>query len=969
MMNPLGQEGRFQTRHIGPNADDCEEMLEVIAADSLESLIDQTIPDTIRRSDPLRLQLPMSEYVFLRSLRKIAEENKLLKSYIGRGYYNTVTPSVIQRCIFENPGWYTQYTPYQPEISQGRLEALLNFQTMVCDLTAMEVANASLLDEGTAAAEAMTMLHGIVNKNADNTSADKFFVSDKCFAQTIEVLTSRALPMHIEVVVGDHEKVRLDGSYFGALLQYPTEEGSIVDYTDFISGAHKNGMLVTVAADLLSLAILRPPGEFGADVVVGSSQRFGVPLGFGGPHAAFFATKNEFIRHMPGRIIGVSVDSHGNRAYRMTLQTREQHIRREKATSNICTAEALLAIMAGMYAVYHGPEGIKEIALRIHVLAFVLESELKTLGYHQVNSLYFDTLKIKADDASFASKVVTEVRASGYNLRYDNDQYIGITLDETTGIDDIIRILEIFAQARSITYHTEILESKYSGSTGTFPEPFGRKKGYLQHPVFNSYHSETEMMRYIKNLENKDLSLTHSMIPLGSCTMKLNAATELMPVSWPEFSSLHPFVPFDQAEGYRKIFKELEDALCDMTGLYAASLQPNSGAQGEFAGLMVIRAYLSDRGEKSRNVALIPSSAHGTNPASAVMAGCRVVVVQCDSNGNIDLEDLERKAVANKDSLAVLMATYPSTHGVFEKNIKTICEIVHKYGGQVYMDGANLNAQVGLTSPGTIGADVCHINLHKTFSIPHGGGGPGMGPICVAQHLAPYLPGHPIVKIGGPKAIHAIASAPWSSASILIISYAYIKLLGAQGVRASTCYSILNANYLKTKLEPYYPVLYQGESGRVAHEFILNMKQFKQECNIEVEDIAKRLMDYGFHAPTVSFPVPGTLMIEPTESESKAELDRFAEAMIAIREEIQEIVDGKSDPKDNVLKNAPHTAAEAMSDSWNHPYSRTKAVFPLPHLKERKFWPPVGRINNTYGDKNVFCTCPPVESYFEEATT
>jgi glycine dehydrogenase len=953
----------FASRHIGPQERDLPEMLQTIGASSLDDLINQTIPPAIRLGQAPELAAPVSEYEFLESLRTIAAKNIVFKSYLGQGYYGCVTPSVVQRNVFENPGWYTQYTPYQPEISQGRLEALLNFQTMVMDMTGMEVANASLLDEGTAAAEAMTMLHGIVNKQANGSTADKIFVSDACFAQTISVVKTRASAIGIEVVVGDHRQAKLDKSFFAAIIQYPAQDGAVEDYRQFIGETHAVGALVIVASDLLSLALLTPPGEFGADVVVGNSQRFGVPLGFGGPHAGFFATRNEYIRSLPGRIIGVSIDAQNNRAYRMTLQTREQHIRREKATSNICTAQALLAIMAGMYAVYHGPDGIRQIATRVHALAQVLEKELTLLGFPQLNRHYFDTLKLEAPDAAMAKKIHQLARAHGYNLRVLDDNHIGISLDETTGAADVRTLVEVFSGAKGVNAPETDILSRHAAIDVRYPDPFQRLSTYLQHPVFNSYHSETEMMRYIKGLENRDLSLVYAMTPLGSCTMKLNAATELMPVSWREFGQVHPFVPIEQVEGYMQIFKELEQDLCLMTGFAAASLQPNSGAQGEFAGLMVIRAFHRDKGQARRTVALIPSSAHGTNPASAVMAGYKVVVVNCDDQGNIDVEDLRAKAVAHKDSLGALMVTYPSTHGVFEEKIKEICAIVHEQGGLVYMDGANLNAQVGLTNPGVIGADVCHINLHKTFGIPHGGGGPGMGPICVASHLAPYLPGHPVVKVGGSKAIHAVSSAPWGSPSILLISYAYIKMLGTKGIVDATRYAILNANYLKDRLKKHFPVLYQGKGGRVGHEFILSMKQFKEEAGVEVSDIAKRLMDYGFHAPTVSFPVHDTLMIEPTESESKAELDRFVDALISIRHEIDEIIAGTSDRKDNVLKNAPHTAAAVVSDQWAHTYPRSKAAYPLQSLVARKFWPSVGRINDTFGDRNVMCSCPPIEQY------
>jgi glycine dehydrogenase len=954
----------FQLRHLGPDDDDVREMLNVIGVRSLDELIDQTIPARIRMKNPLLLPPGISEYRFLREIEELAARNKVFRSYIGLGYYGTITPSVIRRNILENPGWYTQYTPYQAEISQGRLEALINFQTMVMDLTGMELANASLLDEGTAAAEAMTMTRSLAQKSTNGRPAERFFVSEMCFPQTIDVLRTRAHPLGIELVIGDHRSIALDDTFFGAILQYPAEDGAVHDYRAFVQKAHEVGVNVVVAADLLSLALLTPPGEFGADVVVGSTQRFGVPLGYGGPHAAYFATRSAYIRQMPGRIIGVSIDAQNNRAYRMTLQTREQHIRREKATSNICTAQALLAIMAGMYAVYHGPEGLRRIAGRIHTAARTLEEALVRLGFEQINEVYFDTLKIRTTVP--ATRVRELAEAAGMNLRYINQEMIGISVDETTLPEDLDAIAQVFGKAAGKSVEKKPSDLLSHCGPPLFPEPFQRRSSYLQHPIFNLYHSETEMMRYIKSLENKDLSLTHSMIPLGSCTMKLNAATELLPVTWKEFSSIHPFVPLDQVEGYQQLLHELEAQLCELSGFPACSLQPNSGAQGEYTGLLVIRAYHRDRGEAHRDVVLIPSSAHGTNPASAVMAGFKVVIVQCDEYGNIDLNDLRAKAEKHKEVLAALMVTYPSTHGVFEEAIQDICAVVHQYGGQVYMDGANLNAMVGLTNPAIIGADLCHINLHKTFSIPHGGGGPGMGPICVAKHLAPYLPSHPLVKTGGPKAIHAVASTPWGSAGILMISYAYIKMLGAEGVTQATRYAILNANYLKSRLEKDYPVLYQGSRGRVAHEFILDMRPLKYQTGVDVEDIAKRLMDYGFHAPTVSFPVPGTLMIEPTESESKAELDRFADALLSIRREIQEIADGSADREDNVLKNAPHTLQAAVSEPWSHPYSRSKAVYPLPFVRSRKFWPAVGRINNSYGDRHIMCACPPIETYMLE---
>ena len=961
-MKTLKQKNEFLSRQLGPREHEMPEMLKAIGVRSTDELIDQTIPKAIRSKKQIHMDPAKTEYGMLKELRDIAGKNTVLKSYLGQGYYNSITPSVIRRNIFENPGWYTQYTPYQPEISQGRLEALINFQTMVSDFTGMPVANASLLDEGTAAAEAMAMAYGIVNKSPQ-IPANKFFVSARCFRQTIDVVLSRATPYNIEVVVGNPDTVEFNKSFFGALIQYPCEEGAVVDRRGFIKKVHDAGAIAVVATDLMALALLTPPGEFGADIVIGNTQRFGIPLGYGGPHAAFFATKNEYIRSMPGRIIGVSLDAQNNTAYRLTLQTREQHIRREKATSNICTAQALLAIMSGMYAVYHGPEGIKTIATRIHRLTKMLDTELVKIGFVQYNDMYFDTLKIETSDKKQSLRILQGAVEAGYNLRFIEDKYIGVSLDETTTFEDIETLVNVFSYVQDNT-HDKISLSSSSGMTAVlYPFPFQRMSAYLRHPVFSSYHSETAMMRYLKSLENKDLSLTASMIPLGSCTMKLNASTELLPLTWPEFADIHPFVPTDQTQGYGKIFQELERALCTITGFSAASLQPNSGAQGELTGLLVIRAFHQDHLQPQRNITLIPSSAHGTNPASAIMAGMKVVVVNCDENGNIDVDDVRKKAIQYKDTLAAFMVTYPSTHGVFEERIQEMCDIIHQYGGLVYMDGANLNAQVGFTSPAEIGADVCHINLHKTFAIPHGGGGPGMGPICVTEHLMPYLPGHSIVKVGGEKAILAVASAPWGSANILLISYAYIKMLGAEGLKEVTKTAILNANYLKSKLEKHFPVLYQGKNGRIGHEFILNMSYFKDHGGIEVDDIAKRLMDYGFHAPTVSFPVHDTMMIEPTESEPKAELDRFIDAMIAIRKEMQDIEDGKLEKMDNPLKNAPHTALIVTSDTWNHKYSREQAAFPVPSLKINKFWPSVGRINNTYGDRNIFCTCPPMEEY------
>jgi len=962
----LNSTDNFAGRHIGPDDEEVKEMLEKVGSPSLDALIDETIPSAIRLKKELNLPGALSEYQYLRELKSKAAKNKVFKSYIGLGYYNTITPSVLLRNIFQNPGWYTQYTPYQAEISQGRLEALLNFQTMVCDLTGLPVSNASLLDEGTAAAEAMTLLFH--NRNKKEIEADVFFVSEKCLPQTIAVLQSRALPLGIKIETGSHEKFAFTEKVFGALVQYPAEDGAVTDYSSFIQKAHTANSHVVMAADLLSLALLKSPGELGADVAVGNTQRFGVPLGYGGPHAAYFAAKDEFKRLFPGRIIGVSIDSNEKPALRMALQTREQHIRREKATSNICTAQALLAIMAGMYAVFHGPKGIRNIALRIHLLARILDKELFTLGYRQLNEHYFDTLKIAVTENQ--KKHIRELaEKSQINFRYGND-FIGISLDETVLTPDLEQIINVFAVAagkksKTVQLYTTEQTANHEPRTAGIPGNLTRTTSYLTHPVFNTHHSETQMMRYIKALEKKDLSLTQSMIPLGSCTMKLNAATQLIPVSWSEFADIHPFAPVEQAAGYSEIIYELESELKEITGLAGTSLQPNSGAQGEYAGLLVIHEYHRDKGEGHRNVALIPASAHGTNPASAVMAGLEVVVVKCDDVGNIDHSDLKQKAAQYKDRLSVLMVTYPSTYGVFEENIREVCDIVHANGGQVYMDGANLNAQVGLTSLATIGADVCHINLHKTFSIPHGGGGPGMGPICVAQHLLPYLPGHPLVKTGGAKAIPPVSAAPWGSASILLISYAYIRLLGREGLTSATKHAILNANYIKSRLEKHYKVLYVGKNSRVAHELIVDMREFRQ-AGIEVEDIAKRLMDYGFHAPTVSFPVPGTLMIEPTESEDKAELDRFCDALIAIRKEIEEIETGVADEKDNVLKNAPHTAEMVVADKWTHPYTREKAAYPLDYLRANKFWVPVGRVNNPYGDRNLVCTCPPIEAYSDK---
>lgn len=952
----------FASRHIGVNDVEVAEMLKKIGVRSLSQLIDETVPSSIRLKNKLNIPDALSEYQFLNELHETAKLNKVFKTYIGLGYNNCIVPGVIQRNILENPGWYTAYTPYQAEIAQGRLEALLNFQTMVINLTGMEIANASLLDEATAAGEAMHMFYASRSREAQQRNANKFFVSKDCFPQTIDVLKTRSTPLGIELVIDDHQKVKLDETFFGALLQYPTCNGEAHDYKNWVAVAQSLHLQVAVAADLMALVLLTPPGEWGADVVLGNTQRFGVPLGYGGPHAAYFAAKENYKREMPGRIIGVSVDVHGNRALRMALQTREQHIRRDKATSNICTAQVLLAVMASMYAVYHGQDGIKNIAGTIHQHANMLESGLKKIGFSQLNKTYFDTLLM--DAGNHVAEIRKNAIAAGINLRYADGNHISISVDETTDERDITNLLAVFASAKGVSSGKDGLKPGEEVIHGELK----RTSEFLTHPVFNTHHTETEMLRYITSLEHKDLSLNHSMIALGSCTMKLNATSEMIPVSWPAFNSIHPFAPVDQTQGYAQIISELEKYLCEITGFAAVSLQPNSGAQGEYAGLMVIRAYHISKGDTHRDIALIPSSAHGTNPASAVMAGMKVVVVKCDDHGNIDMNDLRVKAELHAKNLSSFMVTYPSTHGVFEEGIKEVTKIIHDNGGQVYMDGANMNAQVGLTNPATIGADVCHLNLHKTFSIPHGGGGPGMGPIGVAAHLVPFLPSHPVIKTGGEKGVHAVSAAPWGSASILLISYAYIKMLGNKGVTDSTVAAILNANYIKSRLENHYPVLYQGSKGRCAHEMILDCRPFKLSAGVEVEDISKRLMDYGFHAPTISFPVPGTMMIEPTESESKTELDRFCEALIAIRKEIEEIEKGMADKKDNVLKNAPHTLFEVTNDSWKHSYPRNKAAFPLPYLRENKFWASVGRVDNAYGDRNLVCACPPIESY-EEAVS
>ncbi len=946
---------KFVDRHNGPRAHDVTAMLEKIGANSVDELIAQTVPAAIRLKNPLDLPGAMTEHQYLRHLRGIAAKNKVFKTYIGLGYYNAIVPAVVQRNILENPGWYTAYTPYQAEISQGRLEALLNFQTMIMDLTGMEIANASLLDEATAAAEAMAMLYSNRSREAVDKGANKFFVSGECFPQTIDLLKTRSAPMGIELVIGDFKTAALDGTMFGALLQYPGADGKVHVYADFVRKAKANGIAIAVAADVLSLVLLTPPGEWGADVVIGNTQRFGIPMGYGGPHAAYFACRDSYKRSMPGRIIGVSVDAQGNPALRMALQTREQHIRRDKATSNICTAQALLAIMAGMYAAYHGPEGLKGIALQVHLSAIALATELTKMGYRVDEGAYFDTLKINGTDNA---RIRELAEAAQINFRYI-DNAITISVDQTTDIHDLNAIITVFAQAAGKPA-AQVTEAQVLAQRPLIKE---RSSLILQHPVFNSYHSESEMMRYIKRLENRDLSLTHSMISLGSCTMKLNAATELMPLTWPEFANIHPFVPVEQAAGFQEVIAGLDSALSEITGFAKMSFQPNSGAQGEYAGLLVIRAYHQSRGDTRRNIALIPTSAHGTNPASAAMCGMKIVLVKCDKQGNIDVSDLREKAEQHKNELACLMVTYPSTHGVYEESISEITGIIHANGGQVYMDGANMNAQVGLTSPGNIGADVCHLNLHKTFAIPHGGGGPGMGPIGVAKHLVPFLPSHPVIRTGGDKAIHAVSAAPYGSALILLISYGYIRMLGGEGLTEATRIAILNANYIKESLKNHYATLYSGKNGRCAHEMILVCADFKRDAGVEVADIAKRLMDYGFHAPTTSFPVVDTLMVEPTESESKAELDRFCSAMISIRGEIDEIISGKADKKDNVIKHAPHTAKALVTNDWKRSYSREKAAFPLPWVRDNKFWPSVARVDNVYGDKNLVCSCPPVESY------
>ena len=941
----------FEPRH-NASASNLSEMLSVIGATSLDELIEQTVPDVIRLESPLVLDAPLTETETLAKLRQIGAANKVYRSYIGMGYADTVTPPVILRNILENPGWYTQYTPYQAEIAQGRLEALLNFQTMVMDLTALPVANASLLDEATACAEAMAMAHGQQPKR------HTFFVDRRCHPQNLTVVKTRAVPLGFNVVVGDWETFTFDADVFGALVQYPDTCGAVSDYRAFCERAHEAGASVVVATDLLSLALLTPPGEFGADIAVGNTQRFGVAMGYGGPHAAFLSATDAFTRKMPGRIIGVSKDANGKNALRMALQTREQHIRRDKATSNICTAQVLLAVMAGMYAVWHGPDGLRKIARRVHHLTKILAAGLQHKGFTLRHTDYFDTLRIALNphDSQLA---LSRALAHHINLRLYENGDVGVTLDETTRPQDVDQLLEIFAHVYGKpVMNTETLSKNL---TEGYEGEMLRTSAFLTHPVFHQYHTEHEMLRYIHRLQSRDLSLTTSMIPLGSCTMKLNATTEMMPVTWPEFGGLHPFAPADQAQGYAQIFADLERWLGKITGLPGVSLQPNSGAQGEYAGLLTIRAWHVARGESHREVCLIPSSAHGTNPASAVMAGMKVVVVNCDAMGNIDVVDLRKKAEQHQENLAALMVTYPSTHGVFEASIQEVCEVIHAYGGQVYMDGANMNAQVGLTSPAAIGADVCHLNLHKTFSIPHGGGGPGMGPICVAEHLKPHLPGHQVVDLGLDEG--AVSAAPYGSASVLLISWAYIAMMGGEGLTNATRYAILNANYMAERLASHYPILYRGENGRNAHEFILDIRPIKKTSGITEEDVAKRLMDYGYHAPTMSFPVAGTIMIEPTESETQAELDRFCDALISIRNEIQEVEDGVYPPDQNVLKHAPHTAEVVIQDEWTRPYAREKAAYPTAAQRVHKFWPYVGRIDNAYGDRNLVCACLPIEAY------
>ena len=941
----------FQRRHIGPNNGEQAKMLATINAKNLEQLIDETVPDNILLRSPLDLEPAMSEYEYLGHIKELSEKNKVFKSYIGLGYNEAIIPSVIQRNILENPGWYTAYTPYQAEIAQGRLEALLNYQTMICDLTGMELANASLLDEATAAAEAMTLLYDVRERAKKKAGAHKFFVSKEILPQTLSLLQTRSTPIGIELVIGNHEDFDFSDDFFGAILQYPGKLGQVFDYENFVAKANGNNIKVAVAADILSLVKLKAPGEFGASVVVGTTQRFGIPLGYGGPHAAFFATKEAYKRSIPGRIIGVTKDLNGKRALRMALQTREQHIKRERATSNICTAQVLLAVMAGMYSVFHGKNGIQFIADSVHHKTITLANTLSTLGIEQTNTSYFDTISVKAD----SQKIKAIAEANKINFNYIDDKTLSISINETVGLKELNAIIAVFTEALNL--NTTSISAIIEGNA--IPENAQRNTSFLENKIFNTYQSETDMMRYIKKLERKDLALNHSMISLGSCTMKLNAASEMLPLSNPQWGNIHPFVPLDQAEGYHAVLQKLEHQLNIVTGFAGTSLQPNSGAQGEFAGLMTIRAYHLSNNDAHRNICIIPASAHGTNPASAVMAGMKVVVTKTAENGNIDVDDLREKVALHSENLAALMVTYPSTHGVFESEIQNITKLIHDNGGQVYMDGANMNAQVGITNPATIGADVCHLNLHKTFAIPHGGGGPGVGPICVAPQLVPFLPSNPIIKTGGEHAITAISAAPWGSALACLISYGYITMLGSKGLTDSTKMAILNANYIKERLDGYYPTLYTGEKGRAAHEMIIDCRDFKNN-GIEVVDIAKRLMDYGFHAPTVSFPVGGTMMIEPTESESIAELDRFCDAMISIREEIK---NATKDNENNPLKNAPHTQEMLTSDDWTLPYTRKQAAFPLAYIAENKFWPTVRRVDDAYGDRNLICSCSPIEDY------
>ena len=942
----------FVLRHVGPSQNEVQEMLNTLGIDSMNELVKKTIPSDILLSKNLNLDEAMSEQEYLTHIHELSVQNKLFKNYIGLGYHPTITPGVIQRNILENPGWYTAYTPYQAEIAQGRLEALLNYQTMVVELTGMELANASLLDEGTAAAEAMIMLYNTRSRAQKKNNSMQFFVSENVLPQTIDVLKTRATPLEIDLIIGDHKIIEFTKDFFGTLIQYPGKNGQVLDYSKFVISANEKEIRVAVAADLLSLSILTPPGEWGADVVVGTTQRFGIPMGYGGPHAAYFATKQVYKRNIPGRIIGVTKDANGNRALRMALQTREQHIKREKATSNICTAQVLLAVMAGMYGVYHGPNGLKYIANKIHQLAYTLHDELTKIGILQINDTFFDTLNIQVSDIKIIKDTAELLNVNFY---YTNKNTVSISLNETSTLSDVNEIVKIIAKSENKLF-TEVTSVN---PQVTIPQNLSRTSSFLENPVFNSYHSETEMMRYIKRLERKDLSLNHSMISLGSCTMKLNAASEMFPLSWANWANIHPFVPIEQAAGYQEIFRVLESDLNEITGFYATSLQPNSGAQGEYAGLLVIKAYHESRGDAHRNICLIPSSAHGTNPASAVMAGMKVVVTKATLEGNIDFEDLKEKALLHKDNLSSLMITYPSTHGVFESGIKQITQLIHENGGQVYMDGANMNAQVGLTNPATIGADVCHLNLHKTFAIPHGGGGPGVGPICVVEHLAPFLPSNPIITTGGDAPITSISSAPWGSALVLLISYGYIKMLGADGLKTATENAILNANYIKKNLEETYDILYTGENGFCAHEMIVDFRAFKQK-GIEVVDIAKRLMDYGYHAPTVSFPVAGTLMIEPTESESKKEMDNFIAALLSIKTEIDS---QENHDENSILKNAPHTQQMLTDDRWDFKYSRKEAAFPMDSILDNKFWPSVRRVDDAFGDRNLICSCTPIEDY------